>query len=203
MVFDVLIIGGGASGMSCALLLGSARNKPYAENKKIGIINHQKSSYLQNAIFNNVYGIPPGKSGLELLKESTEHLREMYPEVTQIENEKALKITHSENSFMIETNKDKYQAKIVVFATGSSSPFCIEGMEKHLIPHQKAASEKNRIQLKNEDQLVEKGIYVCGTLAGHRSQLSIATGSGAAVAADILTLWNNNKPAQVHDAINK
>jgi hypothetical protein len=37
---------------------------------------------------------------------------------------------------------------------------------------------------------VAEGIYVAGTLAGWRSQLSIAAGSGA-VATDILTLWNN------------
>jgi hypothetical protein len=35
---------------------------------------------------------------------------------------------------------------------------------------------------------VAEGIYVAGTLAGWRSQLSIAAGSGAAVATDILTL---------------
>ena len=62
---------------------------------------------------------------------------------------------------------------------------------------------QNRIQLQNHDHLVQPGIYVCGTLAGHRSQLSIAAGSGASVAGDILTLWNEGNPAQVHDAINK
>ena len=35
----VLIIGGGVAGMSCALVLGSAQFKPYAEGKKIGINN--------------------------------------------------------------------------------------------------------------------------------------------------------------------
>jgi len=55
--FDVLIIGGGASGMSCALVLGSAKEKPFAKNKNIGIVIHQKSSHLQTALFNNVLGI--------------------------------------------------------------------------------------------------------------------------------------------------
>ena len=61
--------------------------------------------------------------------------------------------------------------------------------------------EKNRIQLKNTDQKVADGIYVVGTLAGHRSQLSIAAGSGAAVATDILTLWNNGIETHVHDSV--
>ena len=36
-MFDVLIIGGGVSGVSCALVLGSAYKKPFASDKKIGI----------------------------------------------------------------------------------------------------------------------------------------------------------------------
>jgi hypothetical protein len=52
-MFDVVIIGAGVSGVSCALVLGSAQNKPFAVDKKIAIIAHQKASSLQNAVFNN------------------------------------------------------------------------------------------------------------------------------------------------------
>ncbi len=44
-------------------------------------------------------------------------------------------------------------------------------------------------------------IYVAGVLAGERSQFAIAAGSGASVATDILTKWNDNNPAMVHDSI--
>jgi len=40
-------------------------------------------------------------------------------------------------------------------------------------------------------------------LAGHQSQLSIAAGSGAAVATDILTWWNDGNHTVVHDALGK
>ena len=53
----IIVIGGGAAGMSCALVLGSAKPKAFAANKTIGIITHQKTSHLQNALFNNVLGI--------------------------------------------------------------------------------------------------------------------------------------------------
>ena len=59
-MFDTLIIGGGAAGMSCALVIGSALKKPFAVGKKAGIIAHQKTSHLQNALFNNVLGLTPG-----------------------------------------------------------------------------------------------------------------------------------------------
>lgn len=202
-MFDALIIGGGVSSVSCALILGSAYKKSFAEDKKIGIIAHQKASSLQNAVFNNAYGIPIGKLGSELLSETTQQLKELYPHVEQIEGEKVLRIKKQTLGFLIETNKNNYTSKIVVIGIGAGNPFTIEGLENYIIPHKKAAPEKNRIQLKNEDHLVDNGIYAIGVLAGHRSQLSIAAGSGASAATDILTLWNEGKPVQVHDAINK
>lgn len=202
-MLDVLIIGGGVSGLSCALVLGSANKKPFVQDKKIGIITHQKTSSLQEAIFYNAYGVPSGKLGSELLTESVQHLQESYPHVTQIEGEKVLKVVGQFPNFTITTNKNSYQAKIIVVAIGYSNTFNIEGLMHYVEPHKKALAEKQRIQLKNEDHKVTEGIYVVGTLAGWRSQLAIAAGSGAAVATDILTLWNNGISSQSHDSIKK
>lgn len=202
-MFDVLIIGGGVSGVSCALILGSAKSKPFAVDKKIGIISHQKASSLQNAIYNNAYGIAPGKLGSELLDESLEHLQKMYPNVEQISGEKVMEIQGEVGGFTIFTNRNVYTTKTICIGIGASNPFLIEGLEAFVEPHKKAAPEKNRIQLKNDDHYVKDGVYVMGTLAGQRSQLSIAAGSGASVATDILTLWNDGKPVQVHDALDK
>ena len=200
-MFDVLIIGGGVSGISCALVLGSAKNKNFASDKKIGILTHQKSSSLQDALFNNAYGIPAGKLGSELLIESTEHLSTMYPHITQIPNEKVIAIEGEAPNFTVITNKNSYQTKIIVIGIGSANTFAIDGLLQYVIPHQKALPEKQRIQLSNNDHKVTEGIYAIGTLAGWRSQLAIAAGSGAAVATDILTLWNNGTPTHAHDSI--
>lgn len=202
-MLDVLIIGGGVSGVSCALILGSAHKKAFVQDKKITIITHQKASSLQDAIFYNAYGIPSGKLGVDLLAESTQQLQENYPHITQIEGEKILKVSPVENGFEIIGNKNSYTAKNIVVAIGSSNLFDIEGLQQYIEPHKKALPEKQRIQLKNNDQLVAEGIYVAGTLAGHRSQLAIAAGSGAAVATDILTLWNNGTETHSHDSIRK
>lgn len=200
-MFDVLIIGGGVSGISCALVLGSAKNKSFATEKKIGIFSHQKSSSLQEALFNNAYGIPAGKLGSEILSESTEHLSTTYPHITQIQNEKVIRIEGEAPDFTIITNKNSYKTKAVVIGIGSANTFNIEGLMQFIQPHKKALPEKQRIQLKNDDHKVAEGIYVIGTLAGWRSQLAIAAGSGAAVATDILTLWNNGTPTHCHDSI--
>lgn len=202
-MFDVLIIGGGVAGVSCALVLGSAHKKPYAQDKKIAILTHQKASALQDGVYNNAYGIPPGTLGKDLLAQSLEHLSSLYPTVEQIPNEKVMKIEGAAGNFTITTNKNTYQSKNIVVAVGSAGSFAIEGLMDYVEPHKKAQPEKNRVQLKNIDQLVTDGIYVTGTLAGCRSQLSIAAGSGAAVATDILTLWNTGVHSQHHDSVPK
>jgi thioredoxin reductase len=200
-VFDVLIIGGGVSGMSCALVLGSAKNKAFVSDKKIGIITHQKSSALQEALINNGYGIAPGKLGSELLSESIQHLSEIYSHIDQIPDEKVLKIEGTHPEFEVITNKNTYKTKTIVIGIGSANTFAIEGLMEFVEPHQKALPEKQRIQLKNIDHKVAEGIYVIGVLAGWRSQVAIAAGSGAAVATDILTLWNGGIQTHAHDSI--
>ena len=200
-MFDVLILGGGVSGMSCSLVLGSAKNKSFVANKKIGVFTHQKSSSLQDALFNNAYGIPPGTLGADLMKDSLTHLSETYPHIVQIPNEKVLKIEGSYPEFTVTTNKTSYKTSIIAIGIGSANTFAIEGLMEYVEPHQKSLPEKQRIQLKNNDHNVADGIYVMGTLAGWRSQLAIASGSGAAVATDILTLWNDGIQTHAHDSI--
>ncbi|MBF4471848.1 FAD-dependent oxidoreductase [Flavobacterium sp. HJJ] len=200
-MFDVLIIGGGVSGISCAMVLGSAKKKAFVTDKKIGIFTHQKTSALQEALFNNAYGIAPGKLGSELLIESVDHLSNTYPHIIQIPEEKILKIEGVYPEFTVVTNKNSYQTRNIVIGIGSANTFAIEGLMQFVEPHKKALPEKQRIQLKNTDHKVAEGIYAVGTLAGWRSQLAIAAGSGAAVATDLLTLWNDGIQTHSHDSI--
>ncbi|APZ45621.1 pyridine nucleotide-disulfide oxidoreductase [Polaribacter reichenbachii] len=199
MILDCLIIGGGVSGMQCALVLGSAKDKPYTTNKKISIIMHQKASHLENALFNNVLGLSPKTLGKDILVDGKAQLTSLYPHINQLENEKVISIDKNNDTYIITTNKEVHYAKIVVLALNYSKPFTIKGLDDFLIPHKKANPEKDRIQLKNKDHCIKEGLYCCGTIAGHRSQFAIASGSGASVATDILTIWNNGNHAKVHD----
>ncbi|MGG6229656.1 FAD-dependent oxidoreductase [Tenacibaculum sp. SDUM215027] len=199
MIFDVLIVGGGVSGMQCALVLGSAHTKEYAKGKKVGIIMHQRSSHLQDALFNNVLGLVPGTLGKDILEEGRNQLKKQYPEVSQIDNEKVMAVLEEENGYKVVTNKNEYHSKNVVIALNYSKPFEIAGLEQYIERHIRANAMKDRIQLRNFNHLIREGLYVCGTLAGWRSQFAIAAGSGASVATDILTVWNENVPTKVHD----
>ena len=200
-MFDVLIIGGGAAGLSCALVLGSAKNKTFAENKKTGIIVHQKTSHLQSALFNNVLGLEPGTTGQTILDNGKMQLATLYPHVIQIEDEKVSEIVKTSLDFTIKTNKSTYNSKLIVVAVGYTNLMNIKGLEPYIEIHPRAIVEKERIWLKNDNHLVDEGIYVAGTLAGWRSQFAIACGSGAQVATDVLTLWNGGVDSQVHDKV--
>ena len=201
MIFNALIIGGGVAGMQCALVLGSGLKKPYAINKKVGVIIHQRSSHLQNALFNNVLGLPSGTLGSEVLTTGKKQLSKNYPNITQIEGEKVISIAIQDDFHIVKTNKKEYKTQVIVLALNYANPFLIKGLEAYLEPHQRAKVSKDRIQLRNKNYLVTERVYVCGTLSGCRSQFAIAAGSGASVATDILTLWNNNEHSQVHDKI--
>lgn len=201
MLFDALIIGGGAAGLSCALVLGSAKNKPFAKDKQIAIITHQKTSHLQTALFNNVLGLPPGTTGTSILSSGKKQLYDLYPHVNQIEKEKVCVISKTDYGYLIETNKNEYKTKLVVIAVGYTNLMTIKGLEQFIEPHPRANIEKDRIWLKNTNHLIEDNLYVAGTLAGWRSQFAIASGSGAHVATDILTLWNDGKHTKVHDKV--
>lgn len=187
--------------MQCALVLGSAKNKVFASNRNIGIIMHQKTSHLENALFNNVLGLSPKTQGKNILIEGKKQLATLYPHINQIENEKVLSINKGETNYKVETNKNIFQSKVIILALNYSKPFTIKGLDKFLIPHEKVSPEKDRIQLKNNNYFIESGLYCCGTIAGHRSQFAIAAGSGASVATDVLTLWNNGNHTKVHDKI--
>ncbi len=199
--FDALIIGGGVAGIQCALVLGSAKQKPFAIDKNIGIIAHQKSSHLQNALFNNVFGLEPGTKGKDLLVSGKKQLSDLYPHIFQIDDQKVISIQEQDSNYQITTNKNIFYSKIVVVALNYSKPFSIQGLESYIEPHIRANPMKDRIQLRNSDHLIKERLYVCGTIAGWRSQFSIAAGSGASVATDILTLWNDAISTKIHDKL--
>lgn len=200
-MYNVLIIGGGVAGLSSALIFGSAYNRDFMKNKKVGIIAHQKASSLQNAIFNNVLGLPIGKTGQDILIEGRQQLTELYPHIEQIEGEMVLEIKRLENDDIeVITNKNVYKTQNIIVCTGAKR-MAIKGLLEYKTLHTKLPLEKERIMLKHKDYKITDGIYVAGTLAGERSQFAIAAGSGTTVATDILSLWNNGKTTMIHDKI--
>lgn len=200
-MYNVLIIGGGVSGLSAALVFGSAKNRDFMADKHIGIIAHQKASSLQNAVFNNTLGLPIGKTGKEILEEGRNQLKTLYPEVDQIEGEMVMEIIRLKDyTLEVKTNKNSYISENIIVCTGAKR-MAIKGLLEYKTLHTKLPLHKERIMLKHDHYKVADGIYVAGTLTGERSQFAIAAGSGTTVATDILTLWNNGTTTMIHDKI--
>src|SRR5690606_36708624 len=138
IMLEALIIGSDAACLSCAVVLGSAKEKPFAKNKRIGIITHQKTSHLQTALFNNVLGLNPGTTGASILKQGRKQLAALYPHVDQIEKEKATEIVSLAEGFQVLTNKNTYTSKIVVIAVGYTNLMTIKGLNAYIEPDRKS-----------------------------------------------------------------
>jgi hypothetical protein len=82
IMFDVLIIGG-VSGISCALVLGSAKIKNFAAEKRLAF-SPIKIIITTGSCFNNAYGIPAG--AICWCKARTSQL---YPHIAQIPKKKS------------------------------------------------------------------------------------------------------------------
>jgi thioredoxin reductase len=107
--------------MSCTLVIGSAKDKSFAAKKEIWILTHQKSSSLQEAVFNNAHGTPEGALGPNLLLQGTKHLNDLYPHIAQIPNEKVLRIKGSTQDLRLLQIKTARQQKVIVITIGAAN----------------------------------------------------------------------------------
>lgn len=183
---DVVIIGGGVAGISCAILIASAIEKEeYAHDKKIVLINYGNSD-TKRAVLNNAIGFPIGIFGKEVMDNAIKQVTH-YNSINYIQD-KVIKIIGIDNNFEIFTsNSEVIKSKSLVISTGFRR-FEIEGLDLNLSQHNKT-SKSGRIQIENHNYKVRDNLWVCGNLAGISNQFSIASGSGAQVGVNIISEW--------------
>ncbi len=106
-MYDVIIIGKGPAGISASLYIKRANLSVLVIGKGIGALEKAKT-------IENYYGITAtGKEIAEVGIKQAEALE------IPIKNEEVLSISYDDN-FKIETNKEKYEAKVVLLATGTN-----------------------------------------------------------------------------------
>jgi thioredoxin reductase len=197
MIYDVLVIGGGAAGYGCVLTLTSVeKTKDFGKNRNYLMIDSGDSDILKASFF-NVAGVDFGIGGDSLLKKMKEQLSK-FNSVESINNT-VTKIEKSQNGYKVSCDEINYEAKIVVIATGMHK-FDIE-CDLVKIKEHTDVIKPNKICLENKNNKICEGLYVAGLASGAKTMFAIANGEGSKVACDIFKIWTN-KPAVAHDTIN-
>jgi len=118
MRYDVIVVGGGASGLACVLTLASARGRgwEWAENRRYLVLDTGRSD-MNRALFKNVPGVPAGTSGKDLL----ENLRRQVMEWGGVDfvQSRVISVRGRRGSFTVTTEDGReFTGEFVVLATG-------------------------------------------------------------------------------------
>lgn len=106
-MYDVIIIGKGPAGISAALYIKRANLSVLVIGKDIGALEKAKT-------IENYYGITA--TGKEIFENGIKQAEALQ---IPIKTEEVLSISY-DNTFVIETNQEKYEAKAVLLATGTN-----------------------------------------------------------------------------------
>lgn len=207
MKYDVIIVGGGVSGLSCAITLGSAieHEMEFFKDKSILVIDSGKSD-LRKAMLNNVPGVKRGTLGDELLQNIKAQAME-YPCIKIIED--IVNSIEKPNAFKVSTTHNgEFEADIVVLASGFQA-FDIKGLELNVVENP-LSPKPGRVMIKTNEHFealdknnnVVVNLYVAGLLAGFSSMYMAAAGSGVQVGINILNKYAG-KPVVIHDVPTK
>lgn len=109
MKYDVIIIGSGPSGVSASLYVARANLKTLIISKGMGTLEKVKK-------IDNYYGLEKSLTGKELEQIGIKQAENLGVEFVKDE---VVKID-LENGFIVETINNKYEAKAVIIATGTS-----------------------------------------------------------------------------------
>ena len=179
-MYDVIIIGGGPSGISASLYVKRA-------NRSVLVLYHGESQLEKAHIIDNYYGFPGGITGEKLYNDGIAQAKELGVEV---KNEEAVHIAmNADMCYDVTTAEGNYEAKAVILSTGN---------------------KKIRPNIKGIEAFEGKGISYCAICDGffYRKKRVAVIGSGdyaLSEAGDLenivaeLTILTNGKPAPKSD----
>ncbi len=138
MEYDVIIVGGGSAGLTCAIY--TAR-----ENLKTLVIDKGPCGGLAGStdLIENYPGFPEGVSGPDLMNKFKEQAKRFGTRIVEFKEIKNIKNT--DKTFILSIDNEEYRSKSVVLATGS-------------VPKQ--------LNLPGEKEFKGKGVSYCATCDG-------------------------------------
>ncbi|MDP4083150.1 MAG: FAD-dependent oxidoreductase [Bacillota bacterium] len=185
-MFDIVIIGAGPAGGSAALFAAKA-------GKKTLIIENDKS-VTKRAWMENHYGVME-ISGPDLVEIGKKQASKFGAEIVEAT---VTNVVKTENGFKIETDKEQFEAKHVILATG----FAVDLAETVGLktkpgtePRVKTVLDVDAAGRTNID-----GIWAAGTVAGVSVHTIITAGDGAKVAINVISDINGERYVD-HDVL--
>jgi len=133
MVYDLIIIGGGPAGITAGI---------YAARKKLKTLLITKDWGGQIVKANEIENWPGVKkiSGMDLMKNMTEHLKQFELEIKQ--NREVINLEKKGDNFSVRDSEEEYEAKSVIIATGK-------------VPR--------TLNIPGEEKFKGKGVSICST----------------------------------------
>ena len=108
-MYDVTIIGAGPAGISASLYAKRA-------NLNVLVLYYGESNIEKAAKIENYYGFTDGISGVDLYNNGIEQAKKLGVEVKNLE---VLGIDYMQDAFNIKTEKENFETKTVILATGN------------------------------------------------------------------------------------
>ncbi len=190
MKIDVAIVGGGISGLSCALYTAQA-------GLKTVVFDTDKSQLKAISKVYNYPGFPEGISGEELLQKMKNQAVRFDSQLVEQE------VRHVENTgdgmFRVTTDEQQVESRYLVIASNlNTEPLEQLNLPVEVNPLVPSGKIKQVSQLPWNGRTEVDNLYVAGLLAGLPTQSIIAAGQGAAVGMDIVSR-EKGKPHVWHD----
>lgn len=166
MLHNTIIIGSGPAGLTAALYTARAELKPLV----IGGFT-PGGQLMQTTEVENFPGFPEGIQGPELMTKMMDQVKRFGAELL---TENVTAIDTSTHPFIVKTDKETYETKTIIIATGA---------------------EANWLGLENEQRLRGKGVSACATCDGFffkgKDVVVIGGGDSAMEEANFLTKFAN------------
>lgn len=159
-MYDIVVIGAGVAGLTAAIYARRAA-------KKVLVLEGQVyGGQIINALDIENYPAEAHISGFDLAKKMYQQAESLGAEV---KFEKVVRAKREDGAFVVETDENKYKAGAIIIATGS---------------------ENRKLGLKNEDELVGKGVSYCATCDGafYKGKKVAVVGGGNTALGDALYL---------------
>lgn len=187
-MYDIAIIGGGPAGASAAIFTSKAGQKTI-------LFDHDKS-ITKRAWIENHYGAPDIE-GPELIKIGQQQAEKHGTKLVKAE---VTQISKQGDTFLLEADGEKYEAKFIILATGVSTSLADqlglktkEGRE----PRIQTVFDVDADGKTNVD-----GVWAAGTAANVSVHTIITAGDGAKVAINLLSEIKGERHVD-HDLLKK